>query len=129
VREREREREKRKRRSTKAEISTANTRARARACAPEFPQEGCQNTDNHVPLHLDALLHFRGAVCMSKLERIITDPPIDHVHTGQKTIGDTDDRCIGIARWGGVRGGGKQERGGNAGGKIEEIYLLIERFG
>jgi hypothetical protein len=66
---------------------------------------------------------------MSKLERIITDPPIDHVHTGQKTIGDTDDRCIGIARWGGVRGGGKQERGGNAGGKIEEIYLLIERFG
>jgi len=103
-----------KRRST--EISTTN---KARACAygPEFPQEGCQNTDNHVPLHLDALLHFRGAVCMSKLERIIADPPIDHVHVGQKTIGDADER--------GSAGSKRRE----CREKIEEIYLLIERFG
>lgn len=35
------------------------------------------NTDNHV--HLDTLVRPYGAACMRKLDRIIGDPPIDHV--------------------------------------------------
>lgn len=48
-------------------------------CFAKFPKQKRRSTDNHVPPHLDALVRPYGAVCMRKLDRIIGDPPIDHV--------------------------------------------------
>jgi len=119
-----REREGKEEAQVKRSIEISTT-SKTRARVPEFPQERCQNTDNHVPVHLDALLHFRGAVCMSKLERIIVDPPIDHVHVGQKTIGDADDRWREEAR------GAEREGGGNAGRRSRRFIFSskdLDRF-
>lgn len=49
----------------------------ALAYVAEFLKQKCWNTDNHV--HLDTLVRPYGAACMRKLDRIIGDPPIDHV--------------------------------------------------
>jgi hypothetical protein len=53
--------------------------------------------DNHVPLHLDALFCLYSVICMRKLERIIGDPPIDHV---RETRNDRPRRGQGVEREG-----------------------------